>query len=107
MSRGFYKNYRRDGGSGGFGGFFIALFWNILMNLGWTIPAWLLLAAHWFLNVPLWFFWLALGVWLVAVIVLTLIVSLANHFSNELDDSKSNKNPYSVTDNDIFLRKKR
>ena len=38
------------------GGFFVSLLINLLLNLEWSIPAWILLALHIWLDVSLWWF---------------------------------------------------
>lgn len=108
MADGLYGRYKmqpRGGVKGaGIGGFFAALLWNLVMRFGWSIPVWALLAAHFLLKWPLWIFWLALGVWLGYVLLLTILIVWANHVGNLPPESRPNKNPYSVTDNDQFLR---
>ena len=59
------------------GNFFASLLFNMLMNLEWTIPAWLLLACHFFFDWSIRWFWIALGVWLVDILLKMELVSWA------------------------------
>ena len=106
-SNGFYGNYKNNRRIGAVRGFLIAFLWNLLMKFGWSIPAWVFLAVHYLFGLPLWLFWFALGIWLGYVLVLTIVIAWANRCSNGPSESNPNKNPYSITDNDIFLRKKK
>lgn len=106
-NNGLYGNYKKDPRIGALGSFFITLLWNLLMKFGWSIPAWILLAAHYLFGLPLWLFWLALGIWLGYVLLLTILIAWGNYCSGEPAESGPNKNPYSITDSSIFLRKKR
>ena len=59
------------------GNFFAALLFNMLMSLEWTIPAWLLLACHFFFDWSIRWFWIALGVWLLDILLKMEFVSWA------------------------------
>ncbi|MBQ4557084.1 MAG: hypothetical protein IJA60_05510 [Clostridia bacterium] len=67
----------------------------MLLNLEWTIPAWILLALHFILGVPIVWFWVALAVWLLSVLLWTDIFGRLNALGNIPDKPKENKNPYS------------
>ena len=43
------------------GGFWLSLLLNMLLNLEWTIPAWILLALHFVFDWSIWWFVLALA----------------------------------------------
>ena len=77
------------------GNFFACLLFNMLINLEWTIPAWILLAMHFFFGWKLLWFWIALGVWLLSIILWMDIISWSAGCSGP-DKPKENKNPYSV-----------
>ncbi len=102
-----YKMQPRGGVKGsGFSGFVLTFLWSLVLRVGWSIPAWGLLVAHFFLQWPLWAFWLALGLWLGYVLLVTLLIVWANHVGNEPPEDRPNKNPYSVTSNEQFLKKR-
>ena len=77
------------------GEFFACLLFNMLINLEWTIPAWILLAMHFIFGWKLLWFWIALGVWLLGIILCMDIISWASRCSTP-SVPKENKNPYSV-----------
>lgn len=77
------------------GGFWLNLLVNLLLNLEWTIPAWILLALHFWLDWSIWWFVLALGLWLINVLFWTKFLGWAAKCSTP-DPPKENKNPYSV-----------
>lgn len=79
---------------------------NMMLNLKWSIPAWLLLIAHYFLNVPIWCFWAALGLWALAGLLLTCLIRWANACGNEPDERRENKNPYSGRNKELFPTKR-
>ena len=87
------KNLRNSGN------FFAALLFNMLMSLEWTIPAWLLLACHFFFDWSIRWFWIALGVWILDILLKMSLMNWAARCGNEPDKPKENKNPYSVKEN--------
>ena len=78
------------------GGFWLCLLINMMLNLEWTIPAWILLALHIWLDWSIWWFVLALALWLVNILFWMKIMGWAAGCSAEKDPPKENKNPYSV-----------
>ena len=78
------------------GNFFLALLVNMILNLEWTIPAWILLACHYFFDWSVRWFWIALGAWLINIIFWMDIMGWAARCGREKDPPKPNKNPYSV-----------
>lgn len=78
------------------GNFFLALLINMLMNLEWTIPAWILLACHFFFDWSILWFWLALGLWLFNILFWMDVIGWASRCGDTPDKPKENKNPYSV-----------
>lgn len=79
------------------GGFFSALLINLIFNLEWTIPAWLLLGAHYFFRISIFWFVGALILWVLGVSVKTIVFSWLVRNGNIPDPPKENKNPYSST----------
>ena len=78
------------------GNFWLCLLVNMLLNLEWTIPAWAFLAMHFLLGWPIWLFWVALGLWLLNILLWMDILGWASRCSNTPDKPKENKNPYSA-----------
>ena len=68
---------------------------NLVLCFGLTIPAWGLLAGHFLLEWPLLWFWLALLLWLLFVLVCTLILRFLRG-ANIPQSPRENKNPYSA-----------
>ena len=60
------------------GGFILCFLLNIILNLGWTIPAWVLLICHFVFKISLWWFVGALAIWFVAVLLITVVISAAS-----------------------------
>ena len=78
------------------GGFWLSLLLSMLFNLEWTIPAWILLAMHYWRGWPIKWFWIALAAWVVIIWARMSLLSTLSRWSNEKDPVKENKNPYSV-----------
>ena len=74
--------------------FVITLLFNMAINFAWTIPAWILLAMHFLFGWSILWFWLALGVWVLDIIIWMSIIGWASSVSKP-DPPKENKNPYS------------
>ena len=68
----------------------------MLLNLEWSIPALILLALHYILDISIIWFFIALGVWILVLISWMWIMGWATTCSNTPDPPKENKNPYSV-----------
>ena len=77
------------------GGFFLVLLVNMLLNLEWSIPAWVLLALHIWLDISIWWFVGAVGLWMVSILTGMWLMGWAASCGNEKDPPKENKNPYS------------
>ena len=77
------------------GGFFAALGINLIFDFKWTIPAWLLLAAHFFFKISIWWFAGAIAVWVLGAAIKTAVFSWLVRIGNIPDPPKENKNPYS------------
>ena len=78
-------------------GFFSALLINLIFDLEWTVPAWILLAAHFIFKISIWWFVGALILWIIGVAIKTSVFSWLVHVGNIPDPPKENKNPYSST----------
>jgi hypothetical protein len=78
------------------GSFWLCLLINMVLNLEWTIPAWILLALHFWLGWSIWWFVLALALWLIDIPFWMKVMGWAADCSNTPDPPKENKNPYSV-----------
>lgn len=79
-----------------YGSFLVCFLVNLLLNLKWSIPAWILLALHVWLRIRVLWFVLALAAWMLSVVAWMLIFGWARDCGNEKDPPKENKNPYSV-----------
>ena len=78
------------------GSFWLCLLVNMVLNLEWTIPAWILLTLHFWLGWSIWWFVLALALWLVDILFWMKVMGWAADCGNTPDPPKENKNPYSV-----------
>ncbi|MBR5272238.1 MAG: hypothetical protein IKU25_02440 [Clostridia bacterium] len=83
------------------GNFFVCLIFNMLLNLEWSIPAWILLALHYILDISIIWFWAALGLWVLILISWMFVMGWAADCSSEKDPPKENKNPYSAKSSDF------
>ena len=83
------------------GSFLMCLLFNMLLNLDGTIPAWILLALHFWLGWSIWWFWGALGAWVLYLTSWMLFLRWASRCSRP-DPPKKNKNPYSNRNEDLF-----
>ena len=77
------------------GNFFLTVGFNAVLNFAGTIPAWILLVLHFTIDLPLWLFWAALGLFLLGITVKTLVFSLLTRAGNAPEPRQENKNPYS------------
>ena len=76
--------------------FWLCLFVNLCFNLEWSIPAWILLALHYWRKWPVWLFWLALGIWIAGIVLWMRIIGWVAKCGSTPEKPKENKNPYSV-----------
>ena len=77
------------------GNFLLCLLINLLLNLEWSIPAWILLALHFWLGISIWWFIGGLACWILSILVDMWIIGWAANCGNRKDPPKENKNPYS------------
>ncbi len=82
-------------------GFLPRLLLSFLWNLGWSIPAWVLLALHFWKGISIWWFVGGIALWLVIILFSMWLVRWAAACGNEKDPPKENKNPYSKKNSDI------
>ena len=80
------------------GNFFLVLLFNMLLNIDRSVPAWILLILHYVLGWSILWFWLALGLWLLGILLWMGFMSFASNSSNE-KPYRENKNPYSKGNN--------
>lgn len=78
------------------GSFWLCLLTNLLLNLEWSIPVWLLLGLHFWLGISIWWFIGGLVVWVLAILVGMKLMGWAAACGRQKDPPKENKNPYSV-----------
>ena len=78
------------------GGFFIALGFNLIFNLEWTIPAWIFLALHFVFDISMWWFIGAMIIWVSIIALYTAFLCWVASASNTPEIKKENKNPYSA-----------
>lgn len=76
--------------------FLISLIFNIFWNFEGMIPAAVLLALHFWLDISIWWSAAALGVWLLWILLWMLFMNWANKCGNTPDKPQKNRNPYST-----------
>lgn len=67
-----------------------------------SLPAWVTLILHFVIDLPIWWFWATLGVWIFAGVVRYLVIVFARWGGNSEEPSKENKNPYSKKNDDYY-----
>lgn len=88
-----------------FGRFLLSLCINAVFCLSWTVPAWLLLALHFWKGWSLAWFFGALGLWLLAVFLKTLVFSGLARGASAPEPRTVNQNPYSAKTRELFRQK--
>ena len=83
------------------GGFFICFIFNLLLNLEYSIPAWILLALHFIFDISIWWFVGGLTFWILCILSGMWVMSWAARCAAEPDPVKENKNPYSVKKDEL------
>ena len=86
----------------GNGGFLTAWCINLIFDLEWTIPAWILLALHFFLDISILWFIGAMVLWIAFVGIKTAVLSWLVREGNRPDPPKKNKNPYSSSNSNFI-----
>ena len=87
------------------GGFWLCFLMNLIFDLEWSIPAWLLLIMYFVLSWPIWLFAMALGGFIIGILTKTAFLCWAASAGSIPDKPKKNLNPYSAK-NEQMLRKK-
>ena len=82
-------------GTGRSGSFLFCLLINMLLNPEWIIPAAILLALHFLPGWSVWWAVLALGAWIIGIILWMCFIGWAGRCGNVPDPPKENRNPYS------------
>jgi hypothetical protein len=82
------------------GSFFLCLIINLLLNWEWSIPAWIGLALHLWLDISIWWFLGGLGLWILRVLAGMWLIGWASACGSIPDPPKENKNPYSAKNRD-------
>ena len=80
------------------GSFFISLLFNMLINLEGSVPALILLALHFLIDISIGWFFLALSLWILYLVLWMLFVGWASSAASTPDKPRENKNPYSAKD---------
>ncbi|MBQ6702599.1 MAG: hypothetical protein IJN17_06565 [Clostridia bacterium] len=78
--------------------FFLCFLINMLFTLEFCIPALVLLILHFCIDLSLMWFWIALGAWLVIILIWMIIITWARGCDTK-QEPRENKNPYSVGNN--------
>ena len=78
------------------GSFLLCLLINLLLDLRWSIPAWILLALHFWLEISVWWFIGGLAFWILRNLLGMWFVGWAAACGRIPDPPKENKNPYSA-----------
>ncbi|MBR3815288.1 MAG: hypothetical protein IKJ27_01030 [Clostridia bacterium] len=76
-------------------GFFFSLLLSLLFNLEWTVPAWILLALHFWKGISVWWFAGSIILWVIFVALRIIVLGSLTRAGNFKDPPKENKNPYS------------
>ena len=78
------------------GSFLLCFLINMVLNLEWSIPAWILLAIHFWLGISILWFVGALAFWILWLLLGMWVMGWASACGNQKDPPKENKNPYSA-----------
>lgn len=81
------------------GGFWLCLILNIIFNAEWTVPAWILLGLHFWIQLSIWYFVAALALFFLYVTLVTAFLCWASSCGNIPNENKENVNPYSQKGN--------
>ena len=87
------------------GGFWLCFLMNLIFDLEWSIPAWLLLILRFVLDWSIWLFVAALVAFFVGVFLKTAFFSWAASVGNTPDVPKKNLNPYSNSTEEMLHKK--
>ncbi len=76
-------------------GIILAIIINLVLNLEWSIPAWIALILYFTIHIPIYIFWALLLIWILWIVLTTIFLGYITKLGNERDMEKENKNPYS------------
>lgn len=76
---------------------------NLIFNIEWSIPAWILLVMHIVFDWRILWFWIALGVWILNTALWMHFIGFAAGCGEE-KDVRENKNPYSVKNKNYRIK---
>ena len=77
------------------GQFLLCVLINMILNLEWSIPAWILLGLHFWLGINILWFAAAITLWILRILASMWLMGWAAACGNQKDPPKENKNPYS------------
>ena len=77
------------------GSFLLCFLINLLLNLEWSIPAWILLGLYVLFDISIWWFVGAVAFWITSILTGMWLMGWAAKNGNRKDPPKENKNPYS------------
>ena len=86
----------------GFSGFIFSFLLNSFWHLRWTVPAWVLLALHFWLKISVWWSLSCFGLFLAAMLIYCLLLNSMISAGSYTDKEKPNLNPYSAKMSDIL-----
>ena len=78
------------------GSFLLCLIINLLLDLSCSIPAWICLALHFWVGLSIWWFIVAIGLWVLGNVLWMCFMGWASRCGSEKTPPRENKNPYSV-----------
>ena len=84
------RRYQKSGST------LVCMLINLLLNLEWSIPAWIMLGLHVWLDISLWWFIGGLALWILRILIGMWLMGWAIRCGNQKDPPKENKNPYSA-----------
>ena len=78
------------------GSWFLCLLINLVLNLEWSIPAWIMLLLHRYIGLSIRWFIGGVLLWILSILVGMWIMGWAAESGSVKDPPKENKNPYSA-----------
>lgn len=84
------------------GGFLASVLFTMALNLQWLFPAVILFVFHFVFGWSLWWTALAVGLWLLWIVVAVALLCLASKAGNAPRPQTQNKNPYSKKTDELF-----
>ena len=78
------------------GGLLVGLLVNMLLNLEWSILAWIMLGLHSLVGLPIGWFLGGLGLWILRCLAGMWLIGWTAKCGSVKDPPKENKNPYSA-----------